>query len=271
MPAPDIQRIADRFEPEVRKAFIAAVEQLRRSISLGELEDLLETGRLAEAVASISSLDLSELQPILTSAALESGLEVSAELGFTLKNERAIQWARDHAARLVTNVTSETRQALRDIIVRAQREGLNIREQSKLIRDVVGLTRRDALRVDRVIAGMVEDDVSRRLIDSRREQLTDQLLRRRAENIARTETIRASNMGTQLGWRQAQDEGLLPQNARKVWIATEDSRTCPICFDLDGKVVEVVGGQFNDEVQVTTHRTPPAHPSCRCSVGLVFD
>jgi hypothetical protein len=115
------------------------------------------------------------------------------------------------------------------------------------------------------------------------------LLKRRAENIARTETIRAANMGTQFGWDAAADAGLLPPGTQKVWIATEDSRTCPICAVLDGNTVDL-GGNFDvsveataftiegEEIRVTatrpmkrssTTRTPPAHPSCRCTLGLV--
>jgi hypothetical protein len=49
----------------------------------------------------------------------------------------------------------------------------------------------------------------------------------RAELIARTETMRASNEGQQEAWDQAVEEGLLTGNEQQEWIVTPDDRLCP--------------------------------------------
>lgn len=289
----DIHELADRFEPRLRKAFLEAIEALKRAMPVNEIADLIETGQLTQALAALPDLpDLRELRAALADLAVRSADTVAVELGFALKNERAIRWATEHAARLVTGVNDETRSAIRDIIVRSQREGLNVRSQAQLIRDIVGLTQRDARAVERMVAGMTEDGLADDFIARRRESMANRLLRRRAENIARTESIRSSNMGTQIGWRQAQDEGLLPQSARKVWIITPDQRLCELCAPLEGAVVgvaeafttdvkatgfKVTSQTGEDRVEITstepivqfTDLTPPRHPSCRCSLGLV--
>ncbi len=293
--SPDfILEIADRLEPEVRRAFLRAVEALKKAIPVNQIADLLDDGRLTDALASLSDVplpDLTEIRDAIANAAIRTSESVAVEFGmsFELVNERAVRWAQQHAGNMITNVNRETVKAVRDIIVRGQREGLNVRNQAQLIRSVVGLTDRDARAVDRFYIGLLED-VSERQARRQRDIMANRLLRRRAENIARTETIRASNMGTQLGWEAAQDQGFLPQSAQKVWIATEDSRTCPICAVLDGEVIGMRDGfnvdrqavsftQDGDDFRVaetvplkrpSIERTPPAHPSCRCTVGLEF-
>jgi len=111
-------------------------------------------------------------------------------------------------------------------------------------------------------------DYITRLLDEYR----DRALWQRAESIARTETIRAANMGQQLLWRQAAGQGLLDQatTARK-WIVTRDDRLCPSCQSLQGKIVGFEE-QWATRVgrTLTAVLTPPLHPMCRCAISLVF-
>lgn len=74
-----------------------------------------------------------------------------------------------------------------------------------------------------------------------------------AEMVARTETSRAMNAGTMAAYQKA---GV----AQVMWIAAEDERTCPVCEELDGQIVQL-GHEFDDGVTA-----PPDHPSCRCTV-----
>jgi SPP1 gp7 family putative phage head morphogenesis protein len=87
----------------------------------------------------------------------------------------------------------------------------------------------------------------------------------RAETIARTEVQRASNQGQIEAWDQATDEGLLTGTETKEWIVTPDDRLCPICEPLDGQNVPMDGTFDADGAQVDG---PPAHPNCRCTLGI---
>lgn len=73
----------------------------------------------------------------------------------------------------------------------------------------------------------------------------------RAEMIARTEILRASNEGALLIYEANQDvlKGFQ-------WRATLDERVCPICGQLDGEQ-----WTFKDEYPV-----PPSHARCRCAI-----
>jgi len=82
----------------------------------------------------------------------------------------------------------------------------------------------------------------------------------RARMIARTETVRANNMGHLDGARQS---GL---KLMKEWDAQLDNRTSKICNSLDKKRVGlnekfVYDGQEYD--------APPAHPNCRSTLRFI--
>lgn len=77
----------------------------------------------------------------------------------------------------------------------------------------------------------------------------------KALTIARTETIRSSNMGALDTYLQAGVE-------RKQWSA-DGAGTCEICQGLDGIQVRIDGGFETDGGKVDA---PPAHPNCRCSI-----
>ncbi len=291
-----ILRIADALQPEIRRTFLGAVDELKRQVPVGRITDLLEEGKLSGVLEALSDVTLTPQQlrgiddAILQTVTLSAEL-TTAEFGldFALVNERAVRYARETAGRLIVEVGAETQRAVADIVSVGLRQGVAPRQQALLIREIVGLTRRDALAVDRFLQGAIDSGLTRARARDQADRMVRRLLRRRAENIARTETIRASNLGTQFAWDAAQDAGLLPQGTQKVWIATEDSRTCPICAVLDGNTVDM-RGNFDVSVEATaftiegqeivvtatrpmkrpsTTRTPPAHPSCRCTLGLV--
>jgi hypothetical protein len=55
-----------------------------------------------------------------------------------------------------------------------------------------------------------------------------------------------------------------------VWIESpDDGRRCTICGELAGKTSEIDGEWMSSEVGAI--KAPPAHPSCRCTMGLVTD
>lgn len=101
----------------------------------------------------------------------------------------------------------------------------------------------------------------------------------RAERIARTETLKASNDATVWAYRQT---GYVTS---KQWVVNPDS--CPECGEFDGKTVPLdddflgLGESYtytdeNGEEQEQTNdydtvEQPPLHPNCRCTVIPIRD
>lgn len=144
---------------------------------------------------------------------------------FDAQNARAAAWALEHAGWLIDNIAQTTRERIQEAVARAQISG-DLQAQ-----------------YDDILAAVGDED--------------------RAQLIARTESMTAANEGQRQGWDQAVDAGLLPADARRVWIAT-DVGPCPICEALDGNEA-MLGEEYDGE---DGGYGPPAHPNCRCTEGL---
>lgn len=196
------------------------------------------------------------------------------ELSFALDNPRMLQHGREYIPELVREVTQETRGAIRDVLATGYEEGRTARQIGRDIRGTVGLTRRQGAGILRLRAalqerGMAEPEILRSIQRERARQI-----RRRSELIARTETIRAYNEGQQGAWEQAAGDGYIDAaEARRFWIASPSStgRTCEVCESIARENSRGVG--LSEPFKLPTGGTiemPPAHPACRCSVGLRF-
>jgi len=93
--------------------------------------------------------------------------------------------------------------------------------------------------------------------------------KKRARLIASTETTRAAAEGSRNGFRES---GVV---TGMVWkTANDGEKVCPICKELDGKIVSLEGGRFYDELpqdirdkMKRTFEIPPSHPGCRCRIA----
>lgn len=194
------------------------------------------------AVKAIRSALLASLPPVLLKTYLAGGIVTASKLKvsraasfrsakdsttlrmkFDVPNSRAAQWAKAHATELADDLSKTSRERIKNAVERAHNEG-DLRDSYDEILDAIG-----------------DDD--------------------RADVIARTETMAAANEGQRDAWDQAVEDGLLPEDARRVWIATSDA--CPICEELDGQET-TLDGEYPDD----GGDGPPAHPNCRCTEGI---
>lgn len=150
------------------------------------------------------------------------------DFAFDVTNPRATEWVKNHSLELIDDLSETTREDIRELLEDAFDGEYDVDQLSDEIDKLIG-----------------DDD--------------------RAEKIARTETMTASNQGQLEAWDQAVEAGLLTGGESKEWITTPDDRLCPICEPLDGQTVGL-----NEEFEVDGDMidAPPAHPNCRCTIGL---
>ena len=274
-----LQRIADDAVPGVREAFLAAIATLVDAVSLEAIEAALADGDIGAAIAAIPWETLEEsLAPmrVQLEEIFDAAIEVSRqstlvhaglELAFDVPNRYAIEWARQHVGELIVGVSHETRTAIREVIARQLETGMHPMQSARLIRPMIGLTRRHSAAVNNLRARLVEDGVPPQQIDRLVDQYRRRLLNLRAQNIARTETMAAANAGHRALWQSAVDNGLInAEEWEREWVAVvpdPDARTCAVCRALDDQRAPV-GGTFGGGLD-----GPPAHPSCRCVERLV--
>lgn len=218
--------------------------------------------------------------PVLTTAPPEPPASATFNLRFDLTNPRSIDYIDGHTARLVREVSAESRDAIQAIVRQGFTGGiempdgtlrnLTVPEQARRIRQVIGLTERQGRAViryaDRLLAdGSVRADRIDGLVDA----YAERLLRLRAETISRTETIDALSQGQQLLWEEAREQGFLdPERMVKFWIITPDDKLCAkICAKMTGqRAYAEIDEPF--ATPVGPKMGPTAHPNCRCAASL---
>jgi DNA topoisomerase-1 len=261
-----VHGIADAMRSELKRAFLksfnkdeindeaSALAAVDRNYDVlnGFLIGLLHRGVIAsgQVHSKIGIKTLSEFRTLLP----------REQHFFDSSNPASIEWAREHAGKLITSMKEDAKAAVRTIIADGIEKGRSVGDTADLLKDAVGLTDRQAgalldyeeqLDAEGLSKSEIRDELA-----ARAEEMTDA----RAETIARTETMAAANEGQQELWNQAIENGLLTGREMKEWIYTPDGNACPDCEELDGQTVPV-DEEFPDG-------DPPLHPNCRCTFGI---
>ena len=198
--------------------------------------------------------------------------DVARNVKLDAKNPLAIRFAERHTFNLVENITTDQRQMLRGLIRGAMREGLPSRKIADRVRGSFGINTRQQRALVNYRGQLEKQGLSAARVDAAVAKRRERYRSLRAEAIARTESMRATNMGQQLLWQQAVERGQLDATGLiKTWIVTPDDRLCKLCREMGTQRVDVLG-EFDrvavGEVAEATITVPPLHPLCRCTVGL---
>lgn len=130
--------LLDRYGPEIAKAFMRAMSDVRSSVQINRVIRALER---ADIEAALEALDLElsvyeDLRDALQRAYLEGGRTTEgaiprrAGVSFRfslLGNPRAERWIGDHSSNLITRINDDTRQAVRSTLREALAQGVNPR------------------------------------------------------------------------------------------------------------------------------------------------
>lgn len=251
-----------RYQPELRRKIAELLEYLAGRKSTAQIEVLLEAGALHKVIDDadlerVGQALAAETGAIYAAAARGVAGVIAASLripaAFDPSTERAIRHLDVTGRRILRDLIAEQRQLIQDVIADSMRGGLNPRHTARLFRSTIGLAPIQAQAVAsyrRALEhGQYGNALGRKLRDRRfdktvraarkaarpltREQVDQMVsayasrsLKRRAETIARTETLRAVHNGAQEAWLQAIDGGDIDADeVERRWIATYDNRT----------------------------------------------
>lgn len=273
-------------------------QALRRAIRSGNLERIARVVNPVKLSRSIVRAVQPPIRRTVQAAGQGSARILSAhgiEATFSAAHANVVRIAREQAAELVVGVPKETRSIIAEVIARAAERGLTTLEQSRAIRELVGLppnwAKAPAALADELTAGRAAAATSRRLSAATKQRIrstirrgavtpefvrevtaeyTRSLINLRAQTIARTETLRAAHAGTLESWVQARLQGVLPASTRKWWMVTRDERLSPEHARIPS--MNPKGRRITDPFVTTEglHQAPPSRPNCRCTVVLGF-
>ena len=217
-------------------------------------------------------------------------MSVSSVGAFDVTNPNTIAWAAQNSAKLITNLRAQQEATVREVIADAERARVSQGQAQRLIYHTVGLTPQQGRAVTNYMLGLYDaqlkdwsaEQVRRRwslspwrgglLSDDRIDTLVGQygarLRRYRAEMIARTEMMQATNRGKVDTWRSLQSNGYIAPDAVRRWVVGHDDRACELCVAMNGKTASVAGGLFTNTPVGYDVEGPPLHPDCRCTTVL---
>ena len=279
--------IADRMRKPVQRKFLRAMKQVKSKTAQSALVDAVERGRIDEVIRALRidqnmtrALEGSITDPLhevvasIGAAAVKvlPG-RVAAELrgSFDMLNPRVTEFLNAYDFNLIQGLTRRSREGVRTVVRDAFEFGGPPKQQAEYIKDLIGLTDQQAVAVRNLRRNLQSAGQSQAFIRRKVKEFGKRLLEQRAFNIARTETIRAANTGQKALWEQAVDEGLLNlKKTNRVWIVTPDDRLCPVCRAIPGLNKGGVSMREEFDTDLGPMDGPPAHPFCRCAVGLSF-
>ena len=171
-----IEALLQRQSVAVRKAFLEAMQKATNAVDRVELIRLLEAGDIERAAAlfRIERGTMFPLSEAIRDAFIGGGLAVADELpkglsgvfGFDGRHDRAVALAERQAAELVTNISEESVENARKLIVDGLRtnRGVNsiardlggVKRGTKRVGGVIGLTEPQTERLIR-LRGMLSD------------------------------------------------------------------------------------------------------------------
>ncbi len=284
-----LENLTKKLAPGVRDDFIKSVERLRGSVSIKALVDQIEL-RGPESI--VDAIDWNENERIqgnslrkVTAAAMVAGVDRMGrafrgqirrinpafkviEIAFD-GNSTAIQsFVQGQTGKLISDVNTVSRQAVKDVIARAISRGETPREAAKFVRDqIMGLTPRQAKAVDNFKQRLIDQGLSDNRVGSLTEKFSERQLKLRANNIAQTELTQAVNEAQMQVWDQAIDQGVLNRDkARKVWVTTPGTPDDD-CDFADGQTKRL--DEAFDLGEFGSFQSPPAHVNCLCDMTLI--
>lgn len=144
-------------------------------------------------------------------------------------------------------------EAVEDDAIRTfiQAETLNSLAQ-RTLSELQGVTSAMSQQIIREISDGIIQGLHPREIAANINKKVDNIGIKRARLIARTETIRAYHEGALDSYEAA---GMGEVTYKAEWSATPDTRTCPFCRSMDGKIFSIK--EMRGKI--------PAHPQCRCA------
>ena len=144
-----LEALADRFIPDVRKAFIASIRDVSETAMLNAIIDAIREGDLEKAFRA-TGLSPAAMRPVtsMIEQAFEQGgvftsnslPNINAANGptifrFDVRNSRAEAWLRDQSSGLVTRINEQTRMNIQTIVRAGMRDGRNPRNVAL---DIIG-------------------------------------------------------------------------------------------------------------------------------------
>jgi len=299
-----IRGLINGWERTLRRDFLAMVTRIKNTQNLETIANLLEFGRVTEAV------ELMRPHVAQFTGQINNAFQGSAQgtQGFLLDNNIVVSFNATHPRtvdimanrqlRFTNGFMQQQEQATRQALTRGVHQGLGPREQARLFRDSVGLTPRQeqyianyrqqletldrgaldrALRdgrFDRTVRNRIANNrpLTGKQIDKMVDRYRDRWVKYRSEVIARSESLSAVHQGNKEMYDQAIESGeLANEQLEKTWHTAKDGRQRESHDAMDGDTVahdELFQSGLGNQLDYPGDPGAPEEDTaqCRCAV-----
>ena len=257
-PAARLEALLATSEKRIQRAFVDIVATVKNEQSLTEIADLIERGRVQEAITQAGA-DLGGRLSNTTSKMFQISADgmnsffieaVQVNVDFDITNVRAVRFLRQEKLRLQGEVTRSMTRSVRQALVAGTEAGVNPIAQARNFRAAIGLTGKqeaavrnfermlrsgsaEALtrelrdkRFDRTVARAIAGDpLSEDQINLMTRRYRERYIKFRSETIARTEALRSVNAGSHEMIQQAGEAGKIDADQiTRQWNTSLDGR-----------------------------------------------
>lgn len=155
----EIERLAAKMEPTIQKAIVEALQKQQDAVTLKALVEAIKTGSVANVMAvldsAIGAASMAKVEQVLLSGATSAGLAAAgnivritrAEFQFGVLNPSLITWLQTYSLDLIRGIDNTTREAIRSAAIDGMTAGAGPIDTARQIRQVIGLTPRQAASV----------------------------------------------------------------------------------------------------------------------------
>ena len=239
-----LQAKIEKITLKFLQAQVQPIAQMLFDVMPESAEKLAKMSR-EEALQMLADIDFDwtklgdDLESVLAAIAQDGALQGLIQVGSKTTaelldqvNEKAVEWAEKHAADLVTQLTTTTRDRLRGDLAASIELGMSVQD----------------------IAAVLQEDY--------------EFSAARAELIATTERAFADVRGNCIGYAESGVVGGLEWTTAN---GGDDDRICPDCEMNDGAVVPMDEDGNAAEPFPSGDTTVPAHPGCLCDLLPVLN
>lgn len=149
-PRQQLDALVDLFIPQIRAAFLAAIQDIVDNVLLSRVVDAIRDGDVEAAFRALGFSDAA-MRPL--TAAIEHAFEQGGIMAgktfpkwlntpaarivfrFDVRNSRAEGWLREHSSQLITRIEDETRKNVRNVLTVGMQDGRNPRNVAL---DIIG-------------------------------------------------------------------------------------------------------------------------------------
>lgn len=168
----EVQAAIDRLEPEIRRAFLEAIDRITSAAQMNRLIAAIEAGRIEEAIEAlrIEQGFFGPLNEATRQAYLDAGDLIlegiklkdpfsgdSFVMGFDGRHLRAERWIRDRASRLIVEIIEQQREMAREQIKAGLEAGRN---PQQVALDIVGRMNRATGRREGGFIGLTDQQAA---------------------------------------------------------------------------------------------------------------